>query len=55
MFCFDDSIKTAASGNKGEQKWQTAEQLWQKNGNCLFNRTQLKNFDIVRFIINRGV
>jgi hypothetical protein len=39
MFCFDGPIKTSSSGNKGAQKWQTAEQLWQKNGNYLFNLT----------------
>jgi len=39
VFCFDGPIKTISSGNKGEQKWQTTEQLWQKNGNCLFNLT----------------
>jgi len=36
---FNSCIKTSWSGNKGDQKWQTAEQLWQKNGNCVFNRT----------------
>jgi len=45
---WDGVIKTTASGNKGEQKRQTAEQLWQKNGNYLFVSTQGKKLGIVR-------
>ncbi|MBE0351837.1 hypothetical protein PLIP_a1365 [Pseudoalteromonas lipolytica LMEB 39] len=41
------AIKTSRNGNKGDQKRQTAEQLWQKNGNRIFASTHSKIFGIV--------
>jgi len=44
-----EAIKTSRNGNKGDQKRQTAEQLWQKNGNRIFASTQGKKLGIVRY------
>ena len=43
------AIKTSRNGHKGDQKRQTAEQLWQKNGNRVFASTQGKKLGIVRY------
>jgi len=45
---WNTAIKTSSSGNKGEQKGQTAEQLWQKKGNCLFANAKTKKLGIVQ-------
>lgn len=50
-----NAIKTSSSGNKREQKRQTAEQLWQKNGNCLFADANAKKLGIVQRVHNKGV
>ncbi|MFT6786856.1 MAG: hypothetical protein ACJAVX_000199 [Pseudoalteromonas rhizosphaerae] len=43
-----NAIKASSSGNKGEQKRQTAEQLWQKKGNCFFASAKAKKLGIVQ-------
>ena len=42
---WNKAIKTSASGNKGEQKRQTAEQLWQKKWQlpfCPYSMTKIR-------------
>lgn len=41
-------IKHQPNGNKREQKRQSGDQLWQKNGNCCFATYKLIFLGIVR-------